>query len=94
MARRDEFLRGPSTAVSIRELRSALSEVLARVERGERFIVTVSRRPVAQLVPLQRHRTVPLEEALRRAGRYALDQGADTSSEGPRQSPAGAPCEP
>jgi antitoxin (DNA-binding transcriptional repressor) of toxin-antitoxin stability system len=29
--------------------------LLRRVEAGERFIVTVDRRPVAALVPLERH---------------------------------------
>lgn len=38
--------------VPLRELRNQTSEVLRRVEAGEHLVVTVDRRPVAQLVPL------------------------------------------
>jgi len=38
--------------VSVRELRNHTSEVLRRVEAGERLRVTVDRRPVAELAPL------------------------------------------
>jgi prevent-host-death family protein len=40
--------------VSARDLRNHTAAVLRRAEAGERLLVTVSRRPVAQLVPLQR----------------------------------------
>ncbi|MGH3909892.1 MAG: type II toxin-antitoxin system Phd/YefM family antitoxin [Pseudonocardiaceae bacterium] len=40
--------------IPLRELRNDPSGVLPRVEDGERFTVTVSGRPVAQLVPLPR----------------------------------------
>ena len=36
----------------MRELRNNVSQVLRRVEAGERLRVTVSGRPVAELVPL------------------------------------------
>ena len=39
--------------ISLRELRNNVSAVLRRVEAGERFRVTVNRRPVAELVPLR-----------------------------------------
>ncbi len=39
-----------------RELRNQISEVLRRVEQGEKFIVTVSGRPVAELRPLDQPR--------------------------------------
>jgi prevent-host-death family protein len=46
-----------------RELRNNVSEVLRRVEAGERLTVTVSGRPVAELVPLQRKPTfIPWDE--------------------------------
>jgi prevent-host-death family protein len=38
--------------LAARELRNDVSGVLRRVEAGERFRVTVSGRPVAELVPL------------------------------------------
>jgi prevent-host-death family protein len=38
--------------VSVRELRDHTAAVLRRVEAGERLLVTVDRRPVAELVPL------------------------------------------
>jgi prevent-host-death family protein len=40
------------TDVPARELRNDVSRVLRRVEAGERLRVTVSGRPVAELVPL------------------------------------------
>jgi prevent-host-death family protein len=42
--------------IPLRELRNDTSAVLHRVEDGERFIVTVNGRPVAQLVPLPRRK--------------------------------------
>jgi prevent-host-death family protein len=40
--------------VSARDLRNHMASVLRRAEAGERMQVTVSRRPVAQLGPLER----------------------------------------
>jgi prevent-host-death family protein len=40
--------------VSSRDLRNRTAEVLRRVEAGERVLVSVNRRPVAELVPLGR----------------------------------------
>ena len=40
------------TDLPARELRNNVSDVLRRVEAGERLRVTVSGRPVAELVPL------------------------------------------
>jgi len=39
--------------VSVRELRNQVSAVLRRVEAGERVRITVGRRPVAELAPLE-----------------------------------------
>ncbi len=44
------------TEIPLRELRNETSAVLRRVEKGERLTVTISGRPVAQLVPLPRRR--------------------------------------
>ena len=40
--------------VSSRDLRNHTAEVLRRVEAGERLRVNVNRRPIAELVPLER----------------------------------------
>ena len=42
------------TDVSIRELRNHGGDVIERVERGERLIVTRDGKPVAELAPLGR----------------------------------------
>jgi prevent-host-death family protein len=52
------------TEIPLRELRNDTSGVLRRVEDGERFTVTVSGRPVAQLVPLPRRKRYLTWEAL------------------------------
>jgi prevent-host-death family protein len=44
------------TDVSSRELRNHTADVLRRVEAGERVRISVNRRPVAELVPLDRPR--------------------------------------
>lgn len=56
------------TTIAQRELRNQISEILRRAEAGERFTVTVSGRPVAELGPPERRRWVPrerIEEILR-----------------------------
>lgn len=55
--------------VPLRELKNHPSEVLRRVEAGERLTVTVSGRPVAELSPVgRRERWVPVAR-----GRAALE---------------------
>lgn len=39
------------TSVGLRELRQDASELVRRVEQGEQFVITVSGRPSARLVP-------------------------------------------
>jgi prevent-host-death family protein len=63
-----------TSTVSVRELRNTVSDVLRRVERGERLTVTVDRRPVAEIVPLHRRRAVPVADALAVASRHAADR--------------------
>ena len=41
---------------SSRDLRNHTADVLRRVESGERVRITVNRRPVAELIPLDRPR--------------------------------------
>ena len=47
------------TDVPARELRNDVSAVLRRVEAGQRLRVTVSGRPVAELVPLPKRPRSP-----------------------------------
>jgi prevent-host-death family protein len=56
--------------VSSRDLRNRTAEVLRRVEAGERVRISVNRRPVAELVPLERTRWISgaaMERVLREA---------------------------
>lgn len=62
------------SSISVRDLRNTVSEVLRRVEAGERLTVTVDRRPVAEIVPLRRRWTVPADEAFAIASRHAADR--------------------
>lgn len=64
-----------SNFLSAGELRNTLTEVLRRVERGRIVTVTVDGRPVAELVPLRRRRTMSLEEARNIVRRHAADRG-------------------
>jgi prevent-host-death family protein len=63
-----------ASSISVRDLRNTVSEVLRRVEGGERLTVTVDRRPVAEIVPLRRRRTVSAAEALAIVSRHAADR--------------------
>lgn len=51
--------------VQSRDLRNHTADVLRRVEAGEELTVTVSGRPVARLVPLQRRRPYLTWEEIR-----------------------------
>lgn len=46
-----------------RELRNDVAGVLRRAEAGERLVITVSGRPVAELGPVRQRRAVPAAEA-------------------------------
>ena len=56
--------------VSSRDLRNHTADVLRRVDAGERVRISVNRRPVAELVPLERPRWTSgaaMERVLREA---------------------------
>jgi prevent-host-death family protein len=62
--------------IPARDLRNDVSAVLRRVEAGERLRVTVSGRPVAELVPLaDRPRSIPWERFIRESDRWRADPG-------------------
>jgi len=62
--------------IPARELRNDVSAVLRRVEAGERLRVTVSGRPVAELVPLPgRPQSIPWDSFVRGRERWQADPG-------------------
>lgn len=64
------------TEIPARELRNDVSAVLRRVEAGERLTITVSGRPVADLVPRDtRPRTMSREQYLEWFGPALADPG-------------------
>ena len=64
------------TDIPARELRNDVSAVLRRVEHGERLRVTVSGRPVAQLLPLPaRPRSMTWSAFFQRSDRWRADPG-------------------
>jgi len=64
------------TDIPARELRNDVSGVLRRVESGEHLRVTVSGRPVAELVPLSpRPRSVPWQDFLQGRDDWRADLG-------------------
>lgn len=70
---------GPVTDIPARELRNDVSGVLRRVEAGERLRVTVSGRPVAELVPLPRRpTTLPWEVFIEGSDEWRADSDLAT----------------
>jgi prevent-host-death family protein len=64
------------TDIPARDLRNDVSGVLRRVEAGERLRVTVSGRPVAELIPLPRRpETLTWEEFVRDLEDWQADPG-------------------
>ncbi len=62
--------------IPARELRNDVSAVLRRVEAGERLRVTISGRPVAELVPLSRRPdSMAWEEFMQDRTRWQADAG-------------------
>jgi prevent-host-death family protein len=62
--------------VPARDLRNDVSAVLRRVEAGERLRVTVSGRPVAEIVPLpKRPRSIPWDAFIQGSERWRADPG-------------------
>ena len=62
--------------IPARELRNDVSAVLRRVEGGERLRVTVSGRPVAELLPLpSRPRSLAWSAFIRDSDRWRADPG-------------------
>ena len=65
-----------SDSVSVRDLRNNGGDVLRRVERGERLVVTRDGTPVAELTPLARRSVSPRELIRRRRNLPPVDVDA------------------
>ncbi|MHB1782769.1 MAG: type II toxin-antitoxin system Phd/YefM family antitoxin [Acidimicrobiales bacterium] len=64
------------TDIPARDLRNDVSDVLRRVEHGERLRVTVSGRPVAELLPLpSRPSSMAWSAFVRDSDRWRADPG-------------------
>ena len=61
--------------VSARDLRNNTAQVLRRAESGERLLVTVSRRPVAELGPVERSNWFSVADFLRFLREASADPG-------------------
>jgi prevent-host-death family protein len=62
--------------IPARDLRNDVSAVLRRVEAGEHLRVTVSGRPVAEIVPLpKRPRSIPWDAFVQGSERWRADPG-------------------
>lgn len=68
------------TEIPSRALRNDTAGVLRRVESGERVVVTVNGRPVAELIPVQQVRRawIGRAELVARLGRAQADPGLRT----------------
>lgn len=63
-------------AISVRQLRNDVSDIVRRVEGGEELTVTVNGRPAIRLVPiLDRPGTMPWSVFTDLMGRTAADRG-------------------
>lgn len=62
--------------IAQRDLRNASGDILRRVEAGERFVVTMAGRPVAELSPIRRPaRTLTGDDVNRLLARNVPDDG-------------------
>lgn len=55
---------GPNTEIGLFDAKTRLSEIMRRVERGERFTITVRGRAVADLVPSESKRKRRAQDAV------------------------------
>jgi prevent-host-death family protein len=63
------------TEIPVRQLRNDVSDVLRRVEQGESLTVSVSGRPVARLIPLERRpATMPWSVVVTALARMSADR--------------------
>jgi prevent-host-death family protein len=61
--------------IDIRDAKTQLSRLIARVEQGERVVITRAGKPVAELRPpgKVKKRTKPLDDPLLRVDEYSYD---------------------
>ena len=63
------------TAIGIYDAKTQLPKLLARVSRGERFLITKHGRPVAQLVPAGVEGTPSVKEIIRQMQDWQEGEG-------------------
>lgn len=63
------------TQIGAFDAKTKLSEILRKVEQGERFTITVRGKAVADVVPTQARATSAREEAIERLMRFPRVQG-------------------
>ena len=67
----------PFTEIGAFEAKTKLSEILRKVEQGERFTITVRGRAVADVVPTQARSKSAREEAIERLLNFPRIKGVD-----------------
>jgi prevent-host-death family protein len=80
LAALQQAARMPGKTVNIREAQTHLSRLIARVERGERIVISRAGKPVAELRPVSKRalhtskgRSRPLDDPLLRVDEYCYD---------------------
>ena len=68
------------SACTVAEAKAHLSDLLARVEKGEELVITRRGRPVARLAPLRPQRRAPDWQAIR-AWRESQPAGGTSAAE-------------
>lgn len=63
------------TAIGVYDAKTQLPKLLARVSRGERFLITKHGRPVAQLVPAAADTTTDMKEIIRQMQQWQEREG-------------------
>jgi prevent-host-death family protein len=68
--------------IDINDVKTHLSRLIARVERGERIIIARAGKPVAELRPVRKKKrpSIPVDDALLRVDEYAYDGPIDPTT--------------
>jgi len=69
------------TTVGAYEAKTKFSELIARAEKGERFVVTKNGRPVARIVPSAEYDRAKARQAVEDLRQFLASQGPPVSQE-------------